>query len=296
MLARFILFSWIIGYSTGAAGFLPDNSLRIHNRSQSESRLDKADFEAINQSILTIYQPILKKFKAKLKINLIWEDDRVNALAKRQFRTWGIDIYGGFARLPMMTADGYALVVCHEIGHHLGGYPIQTGIFSNGWTALEGQSDYYATLSCAKNLWGNETEANAVFRYSVSSAAQDLCDQFWENQDDQYLCYRTLQASETLGHIASVLYDYPVPDLKTPDSERATFTAVGHPSAQCRLDTWVAGALCQVPWDNTVIPGEGKRMQDAEVHAAKYSCTRRNGDPEITTRPRCWFKPFESSP
>ena len=71
----------------------------------------------------------------------------VNANASQRGRTWIVNMYGGLARRPEITPDGFAMVLCHELGHHMGGFP-----FVSGWAANEGQSDLFATLSCGRIL------------------------------------------------------------------------------------------------------------------------------------------------
>ena len=67
-----------------------------------------------------------------------------------------------------MTPDGFALVLCHELGHHLAGNPrVQA------WAANEGQSDYFSTQSCARELWSGETAENAKAALTVPKTPKD---------------------------------------------------------------------------------------------------------------------------
>lgn len=85
----------------------------------------------------------------------------------------------------------------------------------------------------------------------------------------------------------------------TPDTTQVSTTNIYHPAAQCRLDTYFAGALCTIMPDLDVIPGltapMGKNSMQAELGQAVYSCMTTsplvgavgyNGK----NRPRCWFK------
>ena len=60
-----------------------------------------------------------------LKIEKKWSSATVTAGTYRDIRNkqWIINLYGGLARHPLITEDAYALVICHEIGHHIGGAP-----------------------------------------------------------------------------------------------------------------------------------------------------------------------------
>jgi Zn-dependent protease with chaperone function len=53
-------------------------------------------------------------------------------------------MFGGLARDPLVTKDGFSAVICHEIGHHIAGAPRKG--FS--WASNEGQADYFATTKC----------------------------------------------------------------------------------------------------------------------------------------------------
>jgi hypothetical protein len=61
------------------------------------------------------------------------------------------------------------LIICHELGHHVGGFPFVSGTpFGGYWAATEGQSDYYSTQVCARTMWDKETAINAGFTERVS--------------------------------------------------------------------------------------------------------------------------------
>src|SRR5262249_54767545 len=153
-------------------------------------------------------------------------------------------------RRPEVTSDGFSIILCHEIGHHLGGFP-----FLSYWIADEGQADYYATQVCARLIWKDQVETNASFRASVDPLAKASCDQIWTQEADQDLCYRITKAAESLGVLVSSLDGSPLPQWSTPDLSVVDVTWDFHSYAQCRMDTYLAGALCTKTFDNTVIPG-----------------------------------------
>ena len=51
------------------------------------------------------------------------------------FNKWVVAMFGGLARRPEVTKDAFQFVVCHEVGHHLAGWP-----FAYDWASNEGQS------------------------------------------------------------------------------------------------------------------------------------------------------------
>jgi hypothetical protein len=83
----------------------------------------------------------------------------------------------------------------------------------------------------------------------------------------------------SLSRIFAVLQRVDMPKFDTPDTSVARRTNYKHPAAQCRLDTYFQGALC----DNDLnTPFSGK-------DEAQGACYKANGD-IIGYRPECWFK------
>ena len=189
-----------------------------------------------------------------------------------------------------MTQDGFMLVVCHELGHHLAGFP-----FINDWAANEGQADFFATHSCAKNIWKDDIATNSSFRNKVDAIAKNNCDSEYEKQTDQNLCYRSAVAGYSLAMLLSSLGGSKKPSFKTPDQSVSNGTFHGHSRGQCRLDTFLAGALCKVYFDENVIPGMKyedewlERKEKMEADSLIYTCSQFNPEHYLSQRPKCWF-------
>ena len=272
--------------ASAQATILPPNTLHLED-TILQSNMDEEEFNRVIDKAEEIYKPLINEaFGARLSIARRWSDNTVNASASQFFGTWNVNMYGGLARRPEVTSDGFALVLCHELGHHLAGYP-----YSSGWAANEGQSDYYATLSCARDMWRDETEVNAGFRDTIPVFPKELCDKVWTTEDDQNLCYRSMMAGKSLADLLSALKNAEV-SFETPSRNKVSRTNNSHPAGQCRLDTYMAGALCDADWDNDLIPGKklgsGKNRADGEEEAATVSCSRSIGY-EVGVRPTCWF-------
>ncbi len=277
--------------SAAQAKFLPDNNLHLQDTLASITSIDQSEFNAVIDEAEAFYGPVIsEQFGARLRVNRLWTDSTVNASASRSGSTWSVNMYGGLARRPEVTRDGFALVLCHEIGHHVGGYPF----YSGNWAASEGQSDYFATISCARELWRDDLSLNATFRESVNPYAKELCDSAWVTDDDQNLCYRTMAGGKSLADLLSALGGT-TSQYETPDTATVSRTSTSHPAGQCRLDTYMAGALCNDDneWDANVIPGvQGSNSSESERQSVPYTCSRTEGYTGYTegTRPTCWFK------
>ncbi len=267
--------------------FLPDNNLHLEDNKFAATGITEQQFNNVIDRVIAVYDPIVRQHGGRLNVNRLWNDSTVNASASQWLGTWDVNMYGGLARRQEVTEDGFALVVCHELGHHLAGYP-----FSSSWAADEGQSDYFATMKCARMLWGDDTAANANSRTTVAATPKSLCDSVWADEEAQNLCYRSAMGGKSLADLLSALGGT-VSNWDTPDSRQVTATNHNHPAGQCRLDTYMAGALCVANFDSGLIPGKSlgsrRNSADAETEAGTVSCMAQE---QYTTglRPRCWFK------
>ncbi|MGE0173299.1 MAG: hypothetical protein AB7T49_10950 [Oligoflexales bacterium] len=235
------------------------------------------------------YRPIIAQHGAELVLKVDWASTTENASAPKDGNDWIINIFGGMARNEFMTPDGFALVLCHEMGHHLAGYPFKGSLDA----ASEAAADYYAAQVCTKELWRNDIQVNATFRDAVDPKGKELCDAKWQSEDEQNLCYRITMAGLSWG-LFSGRKEEIKPSIATPDTTTVEVTNTAYPSAQCRLDTYVQGALCDHSFDHRIIPGRktiaGKASLEAELEAIQNSCSEADGD-KTGNRPRCWFNP-----
>lgn len=277
--------------SQALATILPPNNLHLQDNVNFIADIDEAKFNKIVNDIVAFYKPIVAAHGGRLSSNNLWSNATVNASANQMGNDWVINMYGGLARRPEVTPDGFALVVCHEMGHHLAGYAFYG---DTPWAASEGQSDYFATQSCAKEAWRLQTEENAKFRATVNPHAKEKCDVAYSNVDEQNLCYRSSMAGASLATLLSALGRGPAPKFETPDAKVVTTTYEAHPEGQCRMDTYFNGSLCTAGFNPNIIPGkghpDGQGSVGAEEVASRYSCTEAAGF-SLGNRPRCWFAP-----
>ena len=122
-----------------------------------------------------------------------WESSHVNAYAFRsQYRANGTLNSSGAYKTPTSNQDGLAAVVCHEIGHHLGGAPIKE---NSSWSAGEGQADYYATLKCLRRVWQDKDNIKAISTLEIPNVVRSDCVKSWgKKTQDSALCIRSALA------------------------------------------------------------------------------------------------------
>lgn len=246
--------------------FMPKNRLHLEDKIKS-AKINEAEFNARLAKGEAFYKPIVALHGAKLLVTKDWASPTVNAYATQYGNTWQIHIYGGISR--RVTGDALELIFCHEMGHHLAGFPAQ------GWAAYEGQSDYFATISCARELWKHDLKQNAQAAKTIPPYPKEKCDGAWKAQPDRELCYRIMQAGKSLADLlsnGSAKYE-------TSDDSIVSETNPNHPQGQCRLDTYMAGSLCFKKFPVRIIP-------KSEAESAQSVCVGK----EIGARPSCWFK------
>lgn len=262
------------------ATILPPNDLHLEDDINSRNaNITEQAFNEIIDEVVAIYEPIVTAHGGKLVAVKNWKNSTVNAMADRSGKNWRIHMWGGLARRAEVTPDGFAMVVCHELGHHLGGFPIRKMLFS-AWAANEGQSDYWAAQACARKLW--ESSDNRLFADSVDSIAKASCDKAWAGDADRFLCYRTVTAAHSTTTLLGALNKKKV-SFAAQDTKKVGSTMHSHPQAQCRLDTYLAGAVCEMDFNEAVIP-------KSEDEQRRESCFTADGH-AMGSRPLCWFAP-----
>jgi hypothetical protein len=241
--------------------------------------MTEAQFKSVTKKFERFFTPILDRdYNSDLEIYASWKSNTVNAFAEQSGKRKMITVYGGLARHPAITEDGLTAVLCHELGHHLGGYPKKS---TNKWSSAEGQSDYYATMKCLRQLWEGEDNIQIIQSLNVPQLVKEECARTFVNTKDAALCERASLAGRSVAFMIQDLdHDSWVPRFETPDPLVARSMNYMHPYAQCRLDTFFQGSICPVResigFDN-----------DSESVGA---CHAKNGDVR-GLRPRCWFYP-----
>ncbi|WP_413587322.1 hypothetical protein [Bdellovibrio sp. HCB274] len=264
----------------GCAGLVPENDLYIPANVFAAGGISKAQFNQVLDRIESIYRPEIESMGDRLTVNRYWDDGTVNANATKSGKNRVITIYGGVARFPSMGIEGFALAVCHEMGHHLGGGPKYGG--RNSWGATEGAADYYATLKCMRRYLAADDNATALKKLKVHPVAKAACQAQFSNLKDQLICQRASVGGEQLTQMHSaIMATYDKPNYDTPATYEVTenFHEEGYPYPQCRMDTYFQGMLCKV--------SENSRMSDTDYKQGScYSPVHKIG-----ARPRCWFFP-----
>jgi hypothetical protein len=261
----------------GTTGFMPENDMRVSVDAKFRSDMTEAQFNAIIEKVEKVYKSIIKKRRGKLKIARKWKNNTVNANARRIFNVYHVNMYGGLARHPVVTDDAFALVVCHELGHHLGGAP-KIGMMMMKWASNEGQADYWGSMKCFRKVFINDNNKNVVANMKVDEHARQKCEASFKEENEVALCIRASMAGQSLAKLLGG--GRATPHFDTPDTGVVDRTNNAHPASQCRLDTYFQGSLCDRP------ASEDVDKKDPTIG----TCNRVRGD-ELGIRPLCWYKP-----
>lgn len=237
------------------------------------------DYEFVRNKFLEIYGPIINEVNGTIfQINLT--DDYPDNLG-------GIDYANGVAHIDVgsevhlnntINLESYTAVLCHEIGHFMGGYPKKKrGDDGDSWASKEGQSDYYAAAVCLKKMLPHVPLLGR--KIIVPEVTTAKCKQVYKTTDEVALCERIANASyEMVFSIYSIFHKFGddgkyhyKPSLTQQESKY--LGDVEYPNVQCRLDTMVAASLC------TEKVGNGK----------DGICNKEEGY-TIGLRPACWYK------
>ena len=187
----------LMGVPCALSSFFPETTAPLNDSKSSH----KVNLQVIER-FLDRAEDVVEAEGGKLVVIPEWNNPRVNALARRSEYIWEIHVYGGLLTHPDISEDEITLVLCHELGHHLGGAPTAS---RGGWSSSEGQSDYWSGQFCA------------------------------------HLLEKPMESAEKLTRLYAASSDGSWPRLSEKEVKVVERTFFGYPGAQCRLDTIVAG-------------------------------------------------------
>jgi hypothetical protein len=252
----------------------PENDLEKWDNGNTWNITEQEFWEMIDL-VYGIYKPIFNELKldngegVSWWFEADWNSKIHNMYASKVkvypygWNKWIIKVHGGIARMVQMTKEGFLLGLCHEIGHMVGGYPLMD------YTeySTEGESDYYATHVCARKVfsaWAKKYNLKKV------GATVEICEKNFDTQKEKDVCVYSVFGSKSLADVFYIANKQTrSPEIDTPDNYVVKLTYQLHTPAQCRLDTFIAGIMCDKSWDDKRIPTERNAV--------------------CRNRPTCWY-------
>lgn len=267
-------------------GFVPENDQYYPAPEDGQltsfglvSGITEPTFNAVLDRAEEVYAPLLKARGIQLELKRLWKNGTVNASAEQRSRNvYTVNMYGGLARHPVMNEDGLLMVVCHELGHHLGGAPTYGG-WRNGWASSEGQADYYGSMKCFKELFTEQEHLDWYAEGVFESTVDEACREVYPDKVERAACVRASEAGMILAlFFTDLRRSANSVDYSTPDTKSVRRTNLSHPAPQCRLDTYFQAALCP-------------KYSDEDFDSNNPFIGACNGFEgwELGVRPGCWF-------
>lgn len=269
-------------------GYIPkiDEPAPISSIGYANDGISKEDFDARIALATEAYTPIVEKYGAKLTIEALWDNDTVNAMAGKNGSAWKAFMFGGLARLKGMTADAFNIVLCHEVGHLVGGFPFYPGDQGDQGAASEGNSDYFAAHDCFYRLFKDDKEQNEKAEANAPENIKELCSNAHEDSTRKQICIRSTIAGHKVWE-AMLLADNSkdTVEIGKKDPKVVIKTIPFHPKPQCRVNTTTAASLCSKPFfDDQKYPTNLEEMDKLSCNSKELGKDYLKG-----VRPSCWF-------
>ncbi len=245
----------------------------------THASIDRADYLKLTRALETTYADQVRSLGGKLKFTLKETTGSPNAFAaKRTDGTWEVTVMESLLTMEEQTKSSLGIILCHEIGHFLGGEPYVVGIQLTPAVrsrapkkmSCEGQADYFATSECIKTLNRKLPDLFADNKGLLNPMMAGECNQNYENKEDINLCLETLVASyQTVLVYQKMLQQMNVPQsffgkIDNDPTDRVLNSVGEYPSLDCRYETFLNGTMCS-------------ELSGNECHDRKWS------------RPACWF-------
>ncbi|PIK16139.1 hypothetical protein [Halobacteriovorax sp. JY17] len=197
--------------------------------------IDEVEFQQIPKNVLEVMTSEISDSGLSISLNLNWESNTTNAGANRSDNTGVINLYGGYARLNVVTKESFALTICHELGHLISkGYKVMPTLKY----AAESEADYFATSICLRKYF-QKFPTNRI----ATDWQRDKCKE--TSPSTLSLCTDLLIASRDTLKVDQELTprekweDYT--KLDTTQTERTLFN--DYSKVSCRYTSYVHGAL-----------------------------------------------------
>ena len=181
-----------------------------------DSQIREADFYQIPSLIMGLFSRELQSAHKPLILDADWDSPYLGAGIGLGDGFLKLVILGGTARIKEMSQDAFAALICHEIGHVIGGAPYQS-IKGADWASLEGQADFFAASTCLP-------------RYFASLGAQSLEIRERTETAGYHLFLGLKQYSSETKNQALIRGKKPLPKVES--------TTQSYPSVQCRYETF----------------------------------------------------------
>lgn len=271
----------ILLYSSFSLASIPENNLRFPTSGKMLKGINSSSIELLRfQKVLNHFEQTWRdtlklEYGKKLVFDINLEDERVNASCSRDDDNNPIlRIRGGLLRHPDMNEEVLNFLLCHELGHYMGGAPksFRGASIKRSWSSVEGQADYFAATKCLPKIY---SEALTIYDAQKSSLIKDRVKSICEGEVCSKVVYSGLLATR---FFASLKSGGAIPEIGKYERFYPSSTLQKHPSPQCRLDTIVSAIKCEIDYSYL--------MDDKDITIG--ACIKKDLD-LAGERASCWF-------
>lgn len=173
-----------------------------------DSPVQLYDFYVIPSKIIGLFNQELQKAPAPLVLDARWESPYFGAGVSLYDNQIKLMVLGGTVRVDGVSKEAYAAIICHELGHIIGGYPFQS-ITGSEWTSSEGQADYFAARVCLPRYFSSLGVHASEISAAVEAAGFEMMWAF-RNFDSSHGPNTLLRKKVELPSVSSTLINqYP---------------------------------------------------------------------------------------
>ncbi len=239
------------------------------------------------QEIESIYLPAQTSLGLNLQIQIDRSSLSEYAKAERQGVNAVVTVSAPLLRNSRLSPDGLRMILCHELGHVLGGSPRRNlpmewegPMAHDGLSeaSAEGQADYYASLICFRRVVAGQNHTAHLTAKPLGSRVAKLCDDAHGGKSEgSLICQRAALGADNMLQLTK---DFPI-SFELPSATIADkLVRNSYPERQCRLDTFISGAICRTP----VQTDKSGLALDFD-NSALNDCSQPSGQ-----RPKCWYQ------
>lgn len=249
-------------------------------------KVSRDDLNLLSQQFIEVIGKRKELQSYSLQIEFLEGRTSINATFHYRKPNINLLFYQGLLDHEDLKPSVFLSVACHELGHIIGGAP-KYDLAWNSYVGYEGQSDYFVSLKCLRWLLEDSFFQKYLLQYQTQSQDPFViqqCQEQFKSEDQIKVCRMSAQAGlEFIQFFENVKEEDFYSSFGTPDSLVAGGTYGIHPDFQCRLDTFLAGALCR----------QGHDREVSDMDPFQGTCKEGPG-----ARPQCWFikSEFENSP
>ena len=265
LISLLLLFSLSI-FGLGKSSGVGEHALYLDS-DEYDNGYPESKYNSVLDTFIEIYSPIIAKRGGTFHILRDFSDGAVNAWAWRIGNEYHLEIPGGMSRYHLINEEGFITIICHEIGHMLGGAPFRSDYNT---ISVEGQSDYFSTSKCLRRM------LRAISPYkpiSMDSEVEKICKDSSEEN-----CERAFSGMKSITSYFAKIEKVKAPGLFSDSTRVVSRTLKAHPKSQCRLDTMKRGFLCPVDEDVDFSSDDNKTGSCHQDYFPEFS------------RPKCWFR------